>query len=45
MEAQALYAVSLKHIANDNATIADPNHTAYLWAMLLDTFTTRIESI
>lgn len=45
MEAQALYAASLKHIANDNVPVSHPCHTEYLWAALLETFTTRIEAV
>lgn len=36
---------ALKHIANDNKPISDPDHTAYLWAAILDTFITRIEAV
>lgn len=32
---QAIYAVSLKHIANDNAPMTQSDHIAFLWDAVL----------
>lgn len=42
---QALYVVSLKHVSNDNAPMTNAQHIEYLWAILLDTYTKRIEAV